>query len=296
MHTWHALILGLVEGITEYLPISSTGHLIIASNLLGLTDQKSKASLDAFQIIVQGGAILAVVGLYWPRFVQMLRGVLGKDNKGFALFVNICIAFLPAAVIGLIAKRWINEHLFFAWPVVAAMLLGGVYMIVVEAVRSGRIGPAARTAPFHAAGKSVDDMTPLDALKIGCLQVIAMWPGTSRSMMTITGGYFCGLRPAAAAEFSFLLGVPTLLGATVKALWDDWRDHKSTGAPMFHETLGTGPVLVGLIVAAVSAAVAVKWLVGFLNRRGLTPFGIYRLIFGVALIGLILGQLVRIAP
>jgi undecaprenyl-diphosphatase len=292
---WHAVLLGLVEGITEYLPVSSTGHLIITSNLLGLTDEKAKAAIDAFEIVIQGGAILAVVGLYWGRFVQMLRGLLGRDNAGFQLFLNICIAFLPAAIIGLALKKWINEHLFYAWPVVLAFMVGGVYMIIVEACRSGRWGRAARL-PYYGAGKGIDEITPLDALKIGSMQVVAMWPGTSRSMMTITGGYFCRLRPAAAAEFSFLLGVPTLLGATVKALWDDWKDHKANGSPMFYTTLGGTPVVIGLVVAAISAAIAVKWLVGFLNRRGLTSFGVYRILLGVALVGLILGGLVTIKP
>jgi undecaprenyl-diphosphatase len=292
---WHAVILGLVEGITEYLPVSSTGHLIITSNLLGLTDEKSKAAIDAFEIVIQGGAILAVVGLYWSRFVRMLRGLMGKDNAGFQLLLNIGIAFLPAAIFGTLLKKTINGHLFYAWPVVLAMAAGGVYMIVVEACRSGRWGRATRL-PYLGAGKGIDEVTPADALKIGLLQVLAMWPGTSRSMMTITGGYFCKLRPGAAAEFSFLLGVPTLLGATVLALWDDWKDHRANGSPMFYTTLGGGPVAIGLVVATVSAAIAVKWLVGFLNRRGLTPFGVYRILLGIALVGLILGGLVTIKP
>ncbi len=292
---WHAVLLGLVEGITEYLPVSSTGHLIITSNLLGLTDEKSKQAIDAFEIVIQGGAILAVVGLYWGRFVGMLRGLMGRDNAGLQLLLNICIAFVPAAIIGKLLKQAIHEHLFYAWPVVLAFVVGGVYMIVVEACRSGRWGGAARL-PYAGAGKGIDEITPLDALKIGCMQVLAMWPGTSRSMMTITGGYFCKLRPAAAAEFSFLLGVPTLLGATALALWDDWKDHKANGSPMFYTTLGGTSVVIGLVVAAISAAVAVKWLVGFLNRRGLTPFGVYRILLGVALVGLILGGLVSIKP
>ena len=145
-------------------------------------------------------------------------------------------------------------------------------------------------------------MTPLDALRVGCLQVLSIWPGTSRSMMTITGGYFSGLRPAAAAEFSFLLGVPTLLGATVVALWDNYKETKAPVAlgehahEMFYKELGMTPVVIGLVVAAVAAAFAVKWLVGILNRRGLTPFGVYRILLGIALIGMILGGLVSIVP
>ena len=298
MNWWQSVILGLVEGITEYLPVSSTGHLILAGQLLGLKDPKAKDAVDAFEIIVQGGAILAVVGLYWPRFVQMLKGLLGKDPAGLKLLINIVIAFMPAAVIGLMIKKWINAHLFYATPVVFAMIVGGVYMIVVEAWRSGKL----RRPKYSGAGKTIDDMTALDALRIGFLQVISMWPGTSRSMMTITGGYFAGLRPTAAAEFSFLLGVPTLLGATVLALWHDYKDaHPKPGSgiaaqPMFYQVLGPVPVLIGLVVAAVSAAFAVKWLVGFLNRRGLTPFGVYRILLGIAMIGLIVGRVLTIEP
>jgi len=128
MNIAEAVILGLVEGITEYLPVSSTGHLIIASSLLGLKGEEHKGAIDAFEIVVQGGAILAVMGLYWPRFIQMLRGMLGLDPAGLRLLLNIVIAFLPAAVIGVMIHSWIKAHLFFAGPVVAAMIVGGVYM------------------------------------------------------------------------------------------------------------------------------------------------------------------------
>lgn len=298
MHWWQAIILGLVEGITEYLPVSSTGHLILASQLIGLKDPKAKEAIDAFEVIVQGGAILAVVGLYWPRFVQMLRGLLGKDPAGFRLLVNIAVAFIPAAVVGLILKKWINAHLFYATPVIFALMVGGVYMILVDLWRSGKI----RRPMYSGAGKAIDDLTILDALRIGVLQVAALWPGTSRSMMTITGGYFAGLKPGAAAEFSFLLGVPTLLGATLKALWDDYKGaHPKPGSglvaePMFYQVLGPAPVLIGIVVATVAAAFAVRWLVGFLNRRGLAPFGVYRILLGLAMIGLIVGKVMTIEP
>lgn len=295
MNIVDAVVLGLVEGITEYLPVSSTGHLIIASSLLGLKTPQQKEAIDAFEIVVQGGAILAVLGLYWPRFVQMLRGVLGLDPAGLRLLINLVVAFLPAAVVGVIVHKWIKAHLFFAGPVVAAMIVGGIYMIVVDEWRKGRFGLRGG-ARFHAAGKGVDDMSIVDALVIGCLQILSMWPGTSRSMMTITGGLFRGLRPAAAAEFSFLLGMPTLLAATLKELYGNYKDHRDLGEPMFYQVLGVTPVVVGLVVAAASAAVAVKWLVGFLNRHGLAPFGWYRVVVGVALAGLIVGGIVSIRP
>lgn len=292
MHILHAVILGLVEGITEYLPVSSTGHLIITSALLGLKDPASKDAIDAFEIVIQGGAILAVVGLYWPRFVQMLRGLTGADPAGFRLLTNVLVAFVPAAGIAFFTHKWITAHLFLPVPVVAALIIGGVYMIVVEYARSGRIARVRSSM----AGKEIDDLNITDALKIGLLQIIALWPGTSRSMMTITGGYLVGLRPKAAAEFSFLLGVPTLLTACAYAIYKDLKDARAHHTQTFYETLGTGPVLVGVLVAALAAAVAVKWLVGFLGRHGLAPFGVYRIILGVMLTGLILGQIVRIEP
>lgn len=286
-----AAVLGLVEGITEYLPISSTGHLIIASSLLGLDAPQSKPAVDAFNIVIQGGAILAVVGLYWSRFVQMLRGLLGKDNAGFALLVNLGVAFVPAAILGKLLDEWLEAHLFFPGPVVAALALGGVYMILLDQRRRGGWGLRGVSVRFEGGLKGIEDLRPHEALFVGVMQCVAMIPGTSRSMMTITAGYFCGLRPAAAAEFSFLLGVPTLGAACLYKLYKDL--HGGHG-PHMVQTLGAAPIAVGLVVAAVSAAVAVKWLVGFLNRRGLTPFGWYRLVLAATMAGLIAGGVVRL--
>jgi undecaprenyl-diphosphatase len=291
MEIWQAVVLGLVEGITEYLPVSSTGHLIIASELMGLKTPEAKSSVNAFEIVIQGGAILAVAGLYFPRFVSMLRGLMGKDNAGFALLVNLLIAFTPAVVVGYFAKSFIDKHLFNAWAVIVAFAVGGVYMIVVDQLR---LRPARHAGP-GGGGKELADLTPRDALTIGLLQCVAMWPGTSRSMMTITGGVLCGLRPAAAAEFSFLLGMPTLLAATAKALYDNLQESKQAGVPNFYDQLGPTPVIVGLVVAAISAALAVKWLVGFLNRHGLTPFGIYRLAAALLLGVLVVSGLVQVS-
>lgn len=292
MHWWHAVLLGLVEGITEYLPVSSTGHLIITSALLGLNDPKSKDAIDAFGIVIQGGAILAVLALYFPRFVQMFKGLLGKDPAGLRLLANIIIAFIPAALVGVILSKAIKIHLFHPTPVVLALLVGGLYMIGVEQWRRGRFCRPRFSTREH----GLEDMTPLHALFIGCLQILALWPGTSRSMMTITAGYFTGLRPAAAAEFSFLLGMPTLLAATLYTLYKDASDSSRAGTPNFYQSLGATPVIIGVLVSALAAAVAVKWLVAFLNKHGLTGFGVYRIVLGITLTGLILGGLVTIAP
>jgi undecaprenyl-diphosphatase len=295
-----AVILGLVEGITEYLPISSTGHLIITSSLLGLDGHglpqaeadRVKEAIKAFEIVIQGGAILAVVGLYWSRFVQMLRGLMGKDNAGFALLVNLIVAFIPAAILGKLLDKKIEEHLFAPGPVVAALAIGGLYMIIVDQMKRGGLAPPR----VSSADRSIEDLRPHEAILIGLMQCIAMIPGTSRSMMTITGGYFCRLKPTAAAEFSFLLGVPTLTAACLYKLYKNIAASRGPDAalhPNMFKLLGPAPLVLGLVVAAVSAAIAVKWLVGFLNRRGLTPFGWYRIVLAAALVGLIVGGVVR---
>ncbi|GMV26692.1 MAG: undecaprenyl-diphosphatase [Phycisphaerae bacterium] len=284
MEIWQAVILGLVEGITEYLPISSTGHLILASWLMGLDDPSTKQAVDDFNIVVQGGAILAVVGLYWPSVLRMIKGVLGKDNGGFAMLVNLVIAFIPAAVVGLLAKDWIEEKLFWSGPVLGAVLVGAVVMLLVEARHRGRIGPPRHSAAF----RTIEQVRPVDALLIGVLQCAALWPGMSRSMVCILGGYAVGLRPRAAAEFSFLLGLPTLTAACVYSLAKNLARSHRDGTPNLFEALGLAPVIVGVVVATVSAAVAVRWLVGFLSRRGLTPFAWYRVGLFVVL-ALVLG-------
>ncbi len=292
MEWWQAGVLGLVEGITEYLPISSTGHLILAASLMGLDETpEQKAAVNAFNIVIQGGAILAVLGLYWPRVLQMLRGVLGRDRAGLRLAVNIVIAFVPAVVLGVPLDGLIERHLFHTGPVLAALALGGVYMMVLDRwkIRPHRRG-ITRVDSASAAGKSVTDLTPRDALVIGLMQCVAMWPGTSRSMMTITGGVLVGLKPKEAAEFSFLLGLPTLGGACAYKLA---KDLTGEGPSMF-ETLGAMPIVIGIVAATVSAVVAVRWLVGFLNRHGLTPFGWYRLALTAVLGGAIAAGFVQI--
>ncbi|HYF14505.1 MAG TPA: undecaprenyl-diphosphate phosphatase [Phycisphaerales bacterium] len=289
-----AAVLGLVEGITEYLPISSTGHLVLTSWILSLDrPPELKHSVDAFCIVIQGGAILAVLGLYRATALRIVRGLLGKDNAGFALLVNLGIAFVPAAVLGLLFDDWIEARLFRAGPVLAALFIGGVFMIALDMRRRGRFGPP----KYHAlSNKTVYDVTPRQALTVGLLQVFSLWPGTSRSMMTITGGLIAGLPARAAAEFSFLLGVLTLTAATGYTLVKNLVHAHRTGTPSMVDTLGVAPILVGIVVAAASAAVTVKWLVGFLNRRGLAPFGWYRIVLAVVLAALMWNGALTLAP
>ncbi len=276
LEIWHAVILGLVEGITEYLPISSTGHLIITASLLGLDGPERKAGVDAFNIVIQGGAILAVVGLYRARVLQMLRGVIGRDAPGLRLAINLFIAFLPAAILGLLLDDVIEAYLFNPPAVLAALLVGGVYMLVVDrAVTKRRDEETKRRSDEET--DSLSELRPSQALVIGLLQCVALWPGTSRSMMTITGGMLAGLRPAQAAEFSFLLALPTLGAACLYKAAKNTDELSALGGPA---------MIAGLVTATVSAALAVSWLVGFLNRHGLALFAWYR--FGLCALMLLL--------
>lgn len=287
-----ALILGLVEGITEYLPISSTGHLILATSFLGVENAANKGAVDAFNIIIQGGAILAVLALYWARVLQMIRGVLGKDRAGLRLLINIVVAFMPAAIFGVLLEKYIDAYLFRPWPVIAALLLGGVWMIWLDRFRARK----ARAHPGERVELTIEELTPGRALAIGLLQCVAMWPGTSRSMMTIAGGTLLGLRPRDAAEFSFLLGLPTLGGACVYKLGKNLYEAHKAGAPNMFDQLGWIPIAIGFAVATVSAAIAVRWLVAFLNKHGLAPFGWYRIALCVVLGVLVLAGLVHFGP
>ncbi len=282
MTIFQAIVLGLVEGITEYLPVSSTGHLIIVSDLLGLGDTLTqREAVDTFNIVVQGGAILAVLGLYFPRVIQMIKGLAGKDAVGLKLALNIIIAFMPAAVLGVLFNDFIEEKLFNTPAVITALALGGVFMIALDKVKFNK---------DEDDSEDTLDITSLSwkqALFIGFMQCVAMWPGTSRSMMTIAGGVIVGLKPKQAAEFSFLLGLPTLGGACVYSLAKNLKNASEMGTPNMFETLGWMPIVVGIVVAAASAALAVRWLVSFLNKHGLAPFGYYRLVLA-ALLGILI--------
>ena len=265
MNTFQAAVIGVVEGITEYLPVSSTGHIILTQKLLGIApkNEKEKNVADAYAVCIQLGAIIAVLGLYWKRFVKILKGIVGKDKEGLALFLNLIIAFIPAVILGLIFDDMIKAKLFNMWPIVVAWIIGGAVILCVKK----------KTDPKFHTGKEIEDMTKLDALKIGVVQCIAMWPGVSRSLTTILGGIWTGLSVAAAVEFSFLLGVITLGAAT---LYDGYKY-----AGDIFTYYGVLSPIVGLIVAFISAVVAIKWLVSYLNNHGLQIFGWYRIALGI---------------
>ena len=264
MNNLQAFILGLVEGITEYLPISSTGHLLVTQRLLGIG---SSNSADAFAICIQVGAILAVLGLYRVRVWKMTLGMLGRDAEGRNLAFSIILAFLPAAVIGLLLEKTIKKYLFGGdewglWPVVAAWFFGGVAILAVTIFRR------MRGATPHS-GLDLEHITLRMAVIVGLFQCIAMWPGVSRSLLTIVGGLMVGLSVPAAVEFSFLLGVVTLSAATA-------YDALKHGQEML-EHYGAVPLLIGLGAAWLSAVIAVKWMVGYLKSHGLEIFGWYRI-------------------
>ncbi len=289
MQPWQAFILGVIEGITEYLPVSSTGHLLVAQHLMGIgtASATEKAAADTFAICVQGGAILAVVGIYLKRVMQMVRGVLGQDREGLKLAVMLIAGFLPAAIIGLLFNDKIEENLFGMWPVVIAWVVGGILILATAYWR--------RRHPLTGNGKDLLEISLKMALIIGLLQCVAMWPGTSRSLMTIVGGLLVGLSLRAAVEYSFLLGVMTLTAATAKkAVWkveglDASYEVWFGGAKLMWDTYGALPLAIGIIAAAVSAAVAVKWLVSYLQSHGLSVFGWYRIALGIVMGGLIAG-------
>jgi len=263
MNWWQALILGIVEGVTEYLPVSSTGHLILVSWLLGHEDD---AAVNTFNIAIQVGAIAAVLGLYRSRVTQIAQGVIGHDQAGRSLAKNLIIAFMPAAVLGPLLAPTIKHHLFSPWPVIGALFVGAWLMIAVAYSR--------RLSHTEHTGRDLNHITWQIALLIGFGQCIAMWPGMSRSMMTIVTALMLGLRPRAAAEFSFLLGLITLTAATGYETYYH-------GAAMLQQ-IDVSIFLIGLITAAVSAALAVRWFVGALVRYGLAPFGWYRLVLAAA--------------
>jgi len=294
---WEAAVLGVVEGITEYLPVSSTGHLILANHALGMTQfsgtrgplgtlMEKNDALDSFNIVIQLGAILAVLGLYRKRVGQMLAGLRGAatavvsrrpvtslsdhERQGLNLLGLLLLAFLPAAFFGKLFSETIETYLFGPLPVVYALVTGGVLMIGVEYFFWIRDRKRPRIT-------DVNSMFYRQALFIGLMQVVAMWPGTSRSMITMIAGLMIGLDMMAAAEFSFLLALPTLGAATLYSGYKHWH--------ALDDSAGMLALAVGLAVSWLTAVISVKALVKWLTHHGLIPFGVYRILLaGVLLI------------
>lgn len=257
-----AVVLGLVEGLTEYLPISSTGHLLVAGRVLGLGgDEAQDRALDTYAICIQAGAIAAVVVLYWRRLFQLGAGLAGRDDDGRRILVALLAAFVPTVVIAVLLQDVVRDQLYGPGPIAAAWLVGGLVILVAPTVRRARVAAA-----------SLPAITMRQALVIGVAQAIALWPGTSRSLVTILAATAVGLSLAAAVEFSFLLGLATLGAATA-------FEGLQNGGDLV-DRFGVATPLLGLLVAFLAAVAAVRWMVGYLQSRGLELFGWYRLLVG----------------
>ena len=254
-----AAIMGIVEGLTEFLPISSTGHLILAGSLLGFDDEKAKV----FDIAIQTGAIFAVILVYWEK-IHSTVVALPRQPRAQRFALNVLIGFLPAEVLGLLLGKAIKAHLFTPVVVASTFILGGFVILWAE-----------KRPPGSVRVEHVDDMTPWDALKVGLVQCLAMIPGTSRSGATIIGGMFLGLSRRAATDFSFYLAIPTLIGAGVYSLYKERALLSMADAPMF---------AVGLLFSFLSAWLCIRWLLKFISTHSFVGFAYYRIAFGVVVL------------
>ena len=254
-----AAIMGIVEGLTEFLPISSTGHLILAGALLGFDDEKAKV----FDIAIQTGAIFAVILVYWQT-IKSTVVALPRQAKAQRLALNVVIGFLPAVILGLAFGSAIKAHLFTPVVVATTFIVGGFIILWAE-----------KRPPGSVRVENVDDMTPLDALKVGLVQCFAMIPGTSRSGSTIIGGMLLGLSRQAATDFSFFLAIPTLIGAGAYSLYKSRALLSVADLPMF---------VVGLVFSFVSAWLCVRWLLRYISTHDFVPFAWYRIAFGIVVL------------
>ena len=254
-----AAIMGVVEGLTEFLPISSTGHLILAGSLLGFDDAKAKV----FDIAIQTGAIFAVILVYWQK-IRATLVALPTQRQAQRFVLNVLIGFLPAVVLGLLFGKAIKAHLFTPVVVASTFIIGGFIILWAE-----------RRSPAATRIQSVDDMTPLDALKVGLVQCLAMVPGTSRSGSTIIGGMLLGLSRKAATDFSFFLAIPTLIGAGGYSLYKERALLSVADLPMF---------ITGLVFSFLSAWLCVRWLLRYISTHSFVPFAYYRIVFGIVVL------------
>ena len=256
-----AILLGLVEGATEFIPVSSTGHLIIASEWLDFTGERAKT----FEVFIQLGAILSIVWLYRATFHGLLSAWSERGPR--RLIINLAIAFLPAAIVGFLFHDWIKEHLFNSLTVAIAMVAGGILILLIEAIK-----PPTRV-------EETDAIPPVTALGVGLAQVLSLFPGVSRSGATIMGGYCLGLSRRAATEFSFFLAVPVMFAATLYDLYGSRDVLTMADAPLFS---------VGFVVSFISALVVVKAFLGYVSRKSFAVFAWYRIAFGGSLLGYLL--------
>ena len=256
-------IMGIVEGLTEFLPVSSTGHLIVAGSLIGFTDATIK-SAKLFDIVIQAGAIVAVVIVYWQRVREAIAGVIGGVEKQRRFALNVLIGFLPAAIFGVLFSKAIKAHLFTPAVVATTFILGAFVILWAE-----------RRPASTVRINSVDELTPLDALKVGLAQSLALVPGTSRSGATIIGGMLFGLSRKVATDFSFFLAIPVLIGASVYSLWKERGSLSMADAPV---------LLLGTVVSFLVAWIVVRWLLRFIATHNFIGFAWYRIAFGILIL------------
>jgi undecaprenyl-diphosphatase len=257
-----AVLLGIVEGLTEFIPVSSTGHLIFVSDLIGFDPPYAKL----FEIVIQFGAILAVCWLYRAKIIEVTLGVLSNPDD-FRFARNVLLAFLPAVVIGVLAYGFIKRVLFSPWVVAVSLVVGGIAIFVIEAVH--------KTPRHHV----IDRFPVATSIGVGLCQTLAMIPGVSRAGATIMGAMLLGVDRKAATEFSFFLAIPTMLGATVYDLWKSRHDITSDGL---------GVIAIGFVVAFLAAVPVVRAFVGFISRHGFAPFAWYRIAAGAVMLALLL--------
>ncbi|WP_367065629.1 undecaprenyl-diphosphate phosphatase [Oryzisolibacter sp. LB2S] len=254
-----AAIMGVVEGLTEFLPISSTGHLILAGSLLGFDDAKAKV----FDIAIQTGAIFAVILVYWQK-IRATLVALPSQRQAQRFALNVLIGFFPAVLLGLLLGKAIKAHLFTPTVVASTFIIGGFIILWAERRQQGTVRI-----------QSVDDMGPVDALKVGLVQCLAMIPGTSRSGATIIGGMLLGLSRKAATDYSFFLAIPTLIGAGAYSLYKERALLSADDVPLF---------AVGLVFSFISAWLCVRWLLRYISTHSFTPFAYYRIVFGLVVL------------
>ncbi len=256
----HALLLGIVEGLTEYLPVSSTGHLLLVCAWLGI----EKTSADTFSIVIQAGAILAVLVHYRALFARHMRGLVERDSASYRLLGALVLACAPTIVMALLFRKAIKKYLFGNVPVAIGLVVGGIVMIAVDRLR-------ARSA----SREGLDTLRTRDAAIVGAAQIAALWPGTSRSLATIVGGQLAGLSARTAADFAFLLGLPTLGGA---CLYEGYKERAVLAR------IGALPVAIGLVTSFFVAWLVIAAFLRYLKRGSLVPFGIYRIALGAGVL------------
>ncbi len=274
-----AAVMGVVEGLTEFLPISSTGHLILAASLLDF----QAGAIGVFEIAIQTGAMFAVVWQYRAKLLHTVAGI-RRDPIAQRFACNVAIAFVPAVVFGLLLGSAIKASLFYPVPVALAFVIGGFVILVVERRHHAKYGRLDLAGSRHARVETVDDMSALDALKVGLVQCAALIPGTSRSGATIIGAMIFGLSRKAATEFSFFLGIPTLMGAGAYSVWKQRGELTTGDVPAF---------LVGLAFAFFSALICIRWLIRYVSTHDFVPFAWYRIVFGGIVLATAWGGLVH---